>query len=255
MLVTEGDVLDALERDVKPAGSVMLRHVRSMRSDGGPERTIDAVMCGTSPGRGIVMSAFEVKCSRQDLRAELANVDKAEWWASMVDAFWLVVSNADMLRRLDLPPAWGVLAPVGHGGRLAMVQQPMQPERIPTTVPRALLAAVLQAAARERPVTDRSDLMKLAEQAAGWDRERAERDLRTAQDLAEAWRYRVAQLLGIPEHDAVRLVLENADEAWTSEMAKRITNAGSAVGAERVRAQVVAQLRETASWLEQGAGA
>lgn len=57
------------------------------------------------------LHGHEIKCSRADLLAELADPAKADPWGQYCTRWWLVVSRPDLVDGLDIPEPWGILAP------------------------------------------------------------------------------------------------------------------------------------------------
>lgn len=57
------------------------------------------------------LHGHEIKCSRADLLTELADPAKADPWAQYCTRWWLVLSRPDLITGLDVPDAWGILAP------------------------------------------------------------------------------------------------------------------------------------------------
>jgi hypothetical protein len=60
-------------------------------------------------GRGL--HGHEIKVSRTDVLAELDDPTKAEPWAQYCSRWWLVLANPRLIDGLDIPDAWGVMAP------------------------------------------------------------------------------------------------------------------------------------------------
>ncbi|GJF06584.1 hypothetical protein [Pseudonocardia sp. D17] len=64
----------------------------------------------TIAGKGQLVG-HEVKVSRADVLAELADPMKADAWMRYCDAWWLVLSDAALIDGVDVPELWGVMAP------------------------------------------------------------------------------------------------------------------------------------------------
>lgn len=62
-------------------------------------------------GRGESIIGHEIKCQRVDVLRELADPAKADPWARYCSRWWLVVSDPALLEGLEVPAAWGVMAP------------------------------------------------------------------------------------------------------------------------------------------------
>lgn len=73
-------------------------------------RRADLIWQGvTASGRELI--GHEIKVTRADLLAELADPAKSDPWMRYCDRWYLVVSSLDLIEGLDLPPAWGVMSP------------------------------------------------------------------------------------------------------------------------------------------------
>lgn len=74
-------------------------------------RRADALWCPWSRVGGSGLVGHEVKVSRSDLIVELADPMKAEPWARYCHEWWLVVAHPSLIEGLQIPTAWGVMAP------------------------------------------------------------------------------------------------------------------------------------------------
>jgi len=109
-------------------------------------RTGDAIAMGLWPSRGLLLEGFEFKASRSDWVKELRTPEKAESIARYCHKWWIVASDAAIVKAGELPAGWGLLAP-GAGGRLvAKTAAPMQE---PAPVSYEFLAGLLRAAQAE----------------------------------------------------------------------------------------------------------
>jgi hypothetical protein len=101
-------------------------------------RRADLIWQGvTAAGRELV--GHEVKVSRADLVAELADPSKAESWQRYCDRWWLVVPDMSLTEGLTLPGSWGVLTPPsGRRSRSMTVAVPA-----PTLTPQEQSPALL----------------------------------------------------------------------------------------------------------------
>ncbi len=62
----------------------------------------------------------EIKVSRADVVAELADPTKADAWARYCDRWWLVIPDAALIDGLNIPEHWGVMTPPSGRKRRAM---------------------------------------------------------------------------------------------------------------------------------------
>lgn len=76
------------------------------------KRRADAIWMPTTVagGKG-ELRGHEIKVTRADLLTELDDPTKAEPWAQYCTRWWLVVAHPGLIAGLDIPPAWGVMAP------------------------------------------------------------------------------------------------------------------------------------------------
>lgn len=127
--ITSADVLGALRRDLirkpdMPSG-VFLTEVGS--PDG--KRRADALFLPAVHGKGII--GYEVKVSRSDVLAELANPHKAESWKKYCIRWWLVVATPELIDGLDIPDDWGVITPPTQKNRRQFTKLKPAPELDP----------------------------------------------------------------------------------------------------------------------------
>jgi hypothetical protein len=68
----------------------------------------DALVMGIWPSRGLDLSGFEIKVSRNDWKKELERPDKAEKIAKYCD-YWFVVCPKGLIRTDEVPRTWGLI--------------------------------------------------------------------------------------------------------------------------------------------------
>lgn len=112
---TAEQIAEALRRDYirkpdMPAG-VFLTEVGS--PDG--KRRADALYIPGVGGMGII--GHEIKVSRSDVLAELADPYKAESWKQYCHRWWFVVSDPSLVDGLEIPDDWGVKCPPTQANR------------------------------------------------------------------------------------------------------------------------------------------
>lgn len=74
----------------------------------------------------------EIKVSRSDVLAELADPSKAEAWAKFCNRWWLVVADPKLVDGLEIPEGWGIMAPPsGPRSRRLMTIVRKAPDRRP----------------------------------------------------------------------------------------------------------------------------
>jgi hypothetical protein len=97
-------------------------------------RKIDACVIGLWASTGNMIDAVEVKVSASDLKRELDNPDKANWWFDHSHRFWIAAPIALAKAKIDLiPVTWGVLG-VDVGGVVKTLRQAPQREARPLPV-------------------------------------------------------------------------------------------------------------------------
>lgn len=75
------------------------------------KRRADAIWMPATHTGGLALVGHEVKVSRADLLAELADPAKADPWAQYCTRWWLVLARPDLADGLGIPEAWGIMAP------------------------------------------------------------------------------------------------------------------------------------------------
>ena len=202
---TEADMLALLRRKfTQDSGNgPAYAFVEKVRNDAGfnATRTIDAMTMSLWPSRGLLLAAYEIKCSRNDWLTEMKNPAKAEAFAPYADQFFLVVSDKDIIHEGELPATWGLIAPRGPG--LAVLKDATINES-PLPPDRGMLAALL----RQAGVAAASQPELTAAEQVGFDRgvehaqgmqsmalRRAESQAKSAAEKNEA----IAQAIG--RHD------------------------------------------------------
>lgn len=94
-------------------------HVPEAPQDSGRQgRKIDLLVISMWRSRGHERDAVEVKVSMSDLRREIAQPEKADWWWQHAHRFWVAVpeSLADKAKP-ELPTGWGLLSVRSDGDR------------------------------------------------------------------------------------------------------------------------------------------
>lgn len=109
------------ERHEAPAWAFM-SEVRNKTGYSGKIRTADALAMSLFPSRGLHLHGFEVKISRGDWLRELKAPEKAEEIAKACHFWWLVISDAAIVREGELPQPWGLL--VRKGDKLVIGKHP-----------------------------------------------------------------------------------------------------------------------------------
>lgn len=156
---TERAVLDLLEGrySMRSQGTgvryVRAEHVRSQAGFDAP-RCADFVAMDLwwNFGRGCDLHGHEVKVSRSDWLTELRQPEKCQPIKRYMDRWWLVVSDASIVKPGELPEDWGLMTVAGSRLRVKVDA----PKLLPDPIPKAFLAPLLratQATAERRGVT------------------------------------------------------------------------------------------------------
>jgi hypothetical protein len=106
------DVVAALYRRWSPEEYVHIHEAPDSADRGG--RKLDAVVLSCWASRGFEIDGVEVKVSLSDLKRELAQAAKADWWWAHVHRFWVAapapLAEKVTLGLVDWPTGWGLLA-------------------------------------------------------------------------------------------------------------------------------------------------
>jgi hypothetical protein len=108
----------------RPAGGVFAPEI--MSPDG--RRKADLIWQSVTKAGEYRLVGHEVKVSRSDVIAEIQDPTKAEAWMQFCDQWWLVVSDPEILKGLEIPETWGIMAP--PSGRLKRSMTVVKPAAI-----------------------------------------------------------------------------------------------------------------------------
>ncbi|QAY70038.1 hypothetical protein [Xylanimonas protaetiae] len=93
--------------DNRPASGAFVTEIQAPEGS----RRADALWVPLTIAGGYEIVGHEIKVSRSDVLAELADPTKAEPWAKHCTRWWLTVSDPALVAGLDIPEAWGIMAP------------------------------------------------------------------------------------------------------------------------------------------------
>lgn len=144
--MTESDIYDAISTVHSAPDWACFPNVAN-GTGGNIRRRADAIAMSLWPSRGLILRGFEIKTSRQDLKHEIKNPEKAETIADYCDE-WYLATPKGLVKDVDLevPQAWGLME-VGDNGKLKTAKK-----AVPTTakpISRVMLAAILRASRKE----------------------------------------------------------------------------------------------------------
>lgn len=135
-MTTAHDVVDMLRRhylpEGRPAGGVLAVEI------GAPDgtRRADAIWAPFTIAGGDGLIGHEVKVTRSDVLAELADPTKADPWGQYCTQWWLTVSDPALVDGLEIPEAWGVMAPPsGRRTRSMTILRPAPKRKVGNTGP------------------------------------------------------------------------------------------------------------------------
>lgn len=140
-------------------------------------RHCDAMAMSLWPSRGLFLTGFELKVSRTDWVKELKQPGKAEPIAQYCDFWYLVVGSKDIVHAGELPPNWGMLAPVA--GKLKVITEATKLE--PIEIPRKFLAALMRVTQAQISRNAVALHEKQKEYQRGYEQGRSSRDFEVSQ--------------------------------------------------------------------------
>lgn len=165
-------------------------------------------------GRRYRVLGFEVKVSRGDWLRELKAIEKAQHWARVVDDFY-VVAPAGVVPLEELPRGWGLLQV--HGGSSGSLRLKAHPQTATPadTLPRELVARLLDRDARRSNPTYTAEIQRAPESAQREARAAVESELASLQEAANAHR-RLLNATGLRHSDPERVLRDAAaiEKAW-----------------------------------------
>lgn len=133
-MTTASDMIDLLRAhylpENRPAGGLFAPEIASPNG----KRRADLIWVPTTiaGAHADCIVGHEVKVSRSDVIAELADPTKADPWAKYCTRWWLVVSDPQLIVGLDIPAAWGVMAPPSGRRRRSMTILRQAPRLTPS---------------------------------------------------------------------------------------------------------------------------
>lgn len=136
MTTAATDVLAMLRRhylpEGRPASGIFAAEIQAPDS----ARRGDLIWAPLVPSAGKGLVGHEVKVSRSDVLAELADPMKCEAWAQFCTYWWLVVADPALVEGLDIPETWGIMAPPsGRRTRSMTVLRPAPLRKVHDTGP------------------------------------------------------------------------------------------------------------------------
>lgn len=149
--LTAADVMDALRKRWPESEYV---HVPEAPQDSGRQgRKIDLLVISMWASRGHERDAVEIKVSLSDLRREIKNPGKADWWWQHAHRFWVAVPSdiADKAKE-ELPTGWGLLS-VRRNGDATVAHAKVKPavNHDCSALPQQTVVGIIRAAENAGP--------------------------------------------------------------------------------------------------------
>lgn len=133
--LTSSDMVAMLRRhylpENRPPGGVFAPEIGSPCGT----RRADLIWLSTTIAGGRHMIGHEIKVSRSDVMVELRDPSKADPWAQYCNEWWLVVSDPSLIDGLDIPAAWGIMAPPSGRRTRSMTVLRKAPNLTPSFAP------------------------------------------------------------------------------------------------------------------------
>lgn len=118
--LTASDVTEMLRAhylpESRPPSGAFVQEIESPSG----RRRADALWVPLTRAGGTGIIGHEVKVSRADVLAELADPTKAEDWSRYCTRWWLTISDPRLVDGLDVPEAWGIMSPPSGRRRRSM---------------------------------------------------------------------------------------------------------------------------------------
>jgi hypothetical protein len=117
----------------RPASGLFVEEIEA--PDG--RRRADALWVPLTASGGHEIIGHEIKVSRADVAAELADLTKADSWMRYCTRWWLTVSEPALVEGFEIPETWGVMAPPSGRKRRSMTVVREAPRLYPLDPARA----------------------------------------------------------------------------------------------------------------------
>lgn len=140
--MNEAEIINALKKKFPENQYALLPQVRNGTGFERSARTADAMLMSLWPSRGLDLEGIEIKVSRGDWLREMKAPQKAEDIYAYCDRWWLVVSDAAIVKEGELPSTWGLMV-MGEKGLRVKVAAPKLGAK---PLDRLMLAAILRKA-------------------------------------------------------------------------------------------------------------
>lgn len=142
--VTAAEVQVALSNMYRGSAWAFLAQVKSATAYR-RMRTADALAMSVWPSRGLHLYGFEIKVNRNDWLNELRQPEKADEICAFCDFWYVVIGETWVAKQSELPPTWGLIAPI-RKGVLSIVREAPKLDAKP--IDTLLLASILRNVSR-----------------------------------------------------------------------------------------------------------
>lgn len=180
-------------------------------------RHADAIAINAYPSKGFEIRGFEVKVSKQDLKAELDNGIKSDEIARFCD-YWFLVVPKGLTDGFTLPPTWGVIEYID--GKLRQKVRAEKLDKTPPTI--GFMCAMMRG--RERAVLNAAgnvtkDREEQIKRSALWGVKNAEGELeRLREKLNEV---KSATGISLDKWEPTRQIINRLNAAKSIELIAR----------------------------------
>ncbi|HEV2317744.1 MAG TPA: hypothetical protein VGV89_09265 [Thermoplasmata archaeon] len=187
-----GELRERLRAHFDSANWFLLEEMPAPPAEGAEKkwRAVDAYAIALWSTRGHEIHGVEIKASRSDWLAELADPQKAEAGAQFCGKWWLLAAKG-VVREAELPPGWGLLTPSRKGLREQVKPVPREPMEPPRwwwiCAMKKLVARPTDPELLKMREDSYADGLKRGEDAGRWQRESAQRDLQQFRKSVDAF--------------------------------------------------------------------
>ena len=152
-------------------------------------RHADAIAMSLWPSRGLDLVGFEFKASRSDWLKELRQPAKADSFIRYCDHWWLVVTDAAIVKDGELPTTWGLLALKKSALRVVKAA----PKLAPIAMDRAFMAALLRGCSKPAVASDKAALLEARNKGYAEAKERYEDEAKRRLEARDQLRAKIAK--------------------------------------------------------------
>lgn len=138
--ITAQQILEALGATYESDAYAFLSQLRNGTGYDKSARTADAIAMCLWPSRGLEIEGYEIKVSKSDWKAELAEPSKADEFFKYCDRWWLITPK-DLIDVKELPIGWGLKE---FDGTKIKIKVQAERNKKPLAPDRLLLGSILR---------------------------------------------------------------------------------------------------------------